>query len=679
MRRGSTTWSVLAAIAAVVVAVVMLAWPRGDTIGDDFRYDARIISINNFYDEDLHDFAGDILSKTRFACEVVERQDDHAIIKNVFDVRTPSGKPIHSVERLYGIDPHTGAHIPGFGDKDRTGFLFAPARVGVDDFTYWHVNYDTLAHMRFAAKEDILGLRVHRFECRFIADQTADLGHLPGVPEERGVELDVLLELWIEPRTGHLIKYEDHATAWYYDMRTKERIHPWNRFQNTFENVSVAETVERTVLHLRNQRLYRAYLPAGLVGLAIILLLFGYRPGKRGPARTYLSVAVIIVFGAVITIAVWRFADNAMQLRREAEFSAKVQDVQQLLAMELGASTEVVYALRASWVSSGMISGEAFSRLAGELRTRRPSLKALTWVPMVGASERDGSIARTTTRSPGSWIREKRGAELVPAGEREVYYPIMFIEPTAGNEAAIGFDLGSEPRRLRALNRAQATGEVCATEGVFLVQDTAQENSFILVLPVEFPQGPGYSKGTLAGFICAMYNMKVFVGNAIMGNASAEDLILRISDPDAQGGTQVLYGAGAPAGEPRSTKTITLRIGGRIWQVDFASRPDRDDDRGASSRNVILGIGLLLTLLSSFTAYRFLTDNRKELAASEGRFRGLLESAPDAIIIADSEGRMVLVNSRTEELFGHARQDLLGRSIEILIPQRHRETPMSLS
>jgi PAS domain S-box-containing protein len=57
---------------------------------------------------------------------------------------------------------------------------------------------------------------------------------------------------------------------------------------------------------------------------------------------------------------------------------------------------------------------------------------------------------------------------------------------------------------------------------------------------------------------------------------------------------------------------------------------------------------------------------------AEQRFGALLESAPDAMVIADDTGTIRLVNAQTEALFGYPRQELLGRPVEILVPRRFR-------
>ena len=81
------------------------------------------------------------------------------------------------------------------------------------------------------------------------------------------------------------------------------------------------------------------------------------------------------------------------------------------------------------------------------------------------------------------------------------------------------------------------------------------------------------------------------------------------------------------------------------------------------------------TLVKTRSAFVNITERKHAeaaLQASETRFRGFIESAPDAVVIADGKGRIHLVNAQTERMFGYQRDELLGQPLEMLMPKRFR-------
>ena len=94
-----------------------------------------------------------------------------------------------------------------------------------------------------------------------------------------------------------------------------------------------------------------------------------------------------------------------------------------------------------------------------------------------------------------------------------------------------------------------------------------------------------------------------------------------------------------------------LRKDGSEFPIEISLSPLQTED------------GLLVS-----SAIRDITERKK----AEDKFRGLMESAPDAMVIVGRDGRIALINAQTESLFGYRRDELLGKSIEVLVPERYR-------
>ncbi len=95
-----------------------------------------------------------------------------------------------------------------------------------------------------------------------------------------------------------------------------------------------------------------------------------------------------------------------------------------------------------------------------------------------------------------------------------------------------------------------------------------------------------------------------------------------------------------------------LRRGGQEFPVEISLSP-------LYSGDVTLAIA----------AIRDVSERKR----AEAKFRGLLESAPDAVVVVDREGIIQLVNSQLEKMFGYDRAEVLGESVEMLVPKRFRK------
>ncbi|MFW5921519.1 MAG: PAS domain S-box protein, partial [Polyangiales bacterium] len=104
----------------------------------------------------------------------------------------------------------------------------------------------------------------------------------------------------------------------------------------------------------------------------------------------------------------------------------------------------------------------------------------------------------------------------------------------------------------------------------------------------------------------------------------------------------------------RSVETVRIDSEGREVEVSLTVSPLRGADGAPIGKSVIA---------------RNVTGHRQ----AERQFRLAVESSPSAMVMVDERGSIVMVNAETERLFGYDREELIGTSIEVLVPRRSRD------
>lgn len=428
--------------------------------------------------------------------------------------------------------------------------------------------------------------------------------------------------------------------------------------------------------------------------------------GLRAYLNRYIAVGLVLAGGFAASAAAFYVVDRFERERAATAFEQAATERIFAIQQVLGANIDVMYSIGAFFDSSVEVDRQEFRSFVTPVLTRLKSFQAIEYAPRVSHADRAAFEAKVRAEGfPGFGIRDfGPDRRVIAAKERADYYPLTYIEPFSGNEIVHGYDIGANIERRAVFRKAIERDEPIATEKITLAQGGGTIDAVVVSHPIyknQVPRSTPHDRlANIAGFAVGV--MRVDETVEALYRAGQKDGPFRhrlgidvyIFDRDALPNKQLLYVRSSrtrniPA--PQLTE-IEAREGIDVTrEFTFAGRHWAIIGRPADTRYTVgnpwLGVGVL-AILSMFTLFLaryvyFVTRRRQlvellvarreqELRETETRMTTIVDTVAEGIIAIDERGIVQSFNRAAETIFGLLSKDIVGRSINVLMPEPDR-------
>ena len=346
--------------------------------------------------------------------------------------------------------------------------------------------------------------------------------------------------------------------------------------------------------------------------------------------RSHVLTLVTLMAGFILTISAFVAVRKEEHLAAEEEFLSEAVGEVGEVSEGFDQSIQLVRSLEAHFKATDRVTATGLRAFVQPLLFHYPGVQALEWIPLVTDNTRSMYEKAAQRDFPGFQITERKGqGSMVRAGSRPEYFPVYFVEPYATNEAALGFDLATNPARREALTRARDTGDIVATARVVLVQEKIGQYGFLLFDPL-YRKGaslntPEQRRANLVGFVLGVFRIPDMVETAIR-NHKRTGLDLSLYDESAEQKEGFLYRH--PAERPGREKegssqaaaglvhTAELEIGGRTWLLRVTPGPGQHGTYTSRAWLVLLG-GITFTVVLAAYAQTIRRHSEVLIATNE--------------------------------------------------------------
>lgn len=380
-------------------------------------------------------------------------------------------------------------------------------------------------------------------------------------------------------------------------------------------------------------------------------------------ARTLLPgrgtlVAGIAVVGITLSLVSYNWLRQSDLARVEADFMRRADTRNALTREVIGKFEARIYGLRHLFVAHGTVSREAFASAARDIIARYPVIRALEWVLRVPAADRaavEAAAAREMGR-PFHFVRRDADGAFVPSPTTAEHFPILYVEPLAGNEPALGYDLAFGPTTEQLAN-ARRTERMAASRVITLVQqETPEPGGVVFIWPVFRTVG---GERVFLGYVQGVFHLRTMLEESfkLQPGLSLDMLFFDAYETEPTRRLILYLAADGTAAETKLPSEAELRrgltreknlpVGDRQWQVLYRASPEWLRDQYSQVPLIYLCSCLALTALSAALVFvlqrrnevieRQVGERTAELSESRRQLESIVQALPGMAFICQYE------------------------------------------
>ncbi|MCQ4325624.1 hybrid sensor histidine kinase/response regulator [Stutzerimonas stutzeri] len=385
---------------------------------------------------------------------------------------------------------------------------------------------------------------------------------------------------------------------------------------------------------------------------------------------------VVLTFTLLVQLIVLQNLHTNENRAAEQQFDMLREKITEAIRKRLVDHEQILLGGAGLFDAAGPVSREQWRTYVERLRLpdRYPGIQGVGFAQAIRPGERAAHIASVRAQGYPDY-------DIHPAGQRELYTSIVYLEPFADrNLAAFGYDMYAEPTRHQAMRRAARLGETSITAKVRLMQEThGQEQAGLLLYVPVYAAGQPLATAeqrlqALVGFVYSPYRVDDLMHGIFQ--ASNLPLALRIYASADEQPQHLIYATGAipEAGTAQYSQERQLKLYGQTWTLRLDSLP-AFEARFHTNETLVVGLGLGLSLLlfclTSSLALRHsraealaeemtrhINKSKHDLRQSEERLSLALKGSNDGLWDLDLEAGTTYASPRAWDMLGYRPNEL---------------------